>query len=60
MCLSKKQAHYVYKKVEEGKSINMNTLKQELEQDLDKENDNPYKKLVLNKVYRDEDRTLKA
>ena len=52
-----KQADYVYKKVEEGKSINMNTLKQELEQDLDKENDNPYKKVVLNKVYRDEDKT---
>ena len=35
----------------------MNTLKQELEQDLDKENDNPYKRVVLNKVYRDEDKT---
>ena len=60
MCLSKKQADYVYKKVEEGKSINVNTLKQELEQDLEKENDNPYKKVVLNKLYRDEDKTIQA
>ena len=57
MCLSKKQADYVYKKVEEGKVINVNMLKQELEQDLDREDDNPYKKAVLNKVYRDEDKT---
>ena len=35
----------------------MNTLKQELEQDLDREDDNPIKKVVLNKVYRDEDKT---
>ena len=55
--MSKKQADYVYKKVEEGKCIHVNTLKQELEQDLDKENDNPYEKVVLNKVYRDEDKT---
>ena len=59
MCLSEKQADYIYKKVEEGKSINVNTLKQELEQDLDKENDNPYKKVVLNKVYRGENKTYK-
>ena len=52
MCLSEKQADYIYKKVEGGKSINVNTLKQGLEQDLDKDNDNPYKKVVLNKVYR--------
>ena len=57
MCLSEKQVDYICKKVEEGKSINVNTLKQELEQDLDKEDDNPYKKVVLNKVYRDEDKT---
>ena len=44
MCLSEKQANYVYKKVEEGKVINVNMLKQELELDLDKEDDNPYKR----------------
>ena len=32
-------------------------MKHELEQDLDREDDNPYKKVVLNKVYRDEDKT---
>ena len=57
MCLSEKQANYVYKKVEEGGIINMNTLKKELEQDLDREDDNPYKKVVLNKVYREESKT---
>ena len=34
----------------------MNTLEQELQQDLDREDDNPYKKVVLNKEYRDEDK----
>ena len=43
MCLSEKQANYVYKKVEEDKVINVNTMKNELEQDLDREDDNPYK-----------------
>ena len=56
MCLSEKQADYVYKKVE-GKIINVNMLKQELAQDMDREDDNPYKKVVLNKVYRDKDKT---
>ena len=54
MCLSEKQADYVYKKLEEGKVINVNMLKQRLKQDLDRKDDNPYKKVVLNKVYRDE------
>ena len=47
-------------KTEEGKVINVNTLKQELEQDLDREDDNPYKKVVLNKVYRDENQTTQV
>ena len=32
-------------------------LKQGLEPDLDREDNNPYKKVVLNKVYRDEVKT---
>ena len=44
MCMSEEQVDYFYKKVEEGKVINGNTLKQELEQDLHREDDNPYKK----------------
>ena len=60
MCLSEKPANYVFKKVEEGEIINVNTLKQELEQVLDREDDNPYKMVVLNKVYRNEDKTLQV
>ena len=60
MCLSEKQANYVYKKVEEGKIINVNTLKQELVQELDRDDDNPYNRVVWNKVYRDEDKTLQV
>ena len=43
MCLSEKQTNYIYKKAEEGKIININTMKNEIEQDLDREDDNPYK-----------------
>ena len=57
MCLSEKQANFVYKKVEEGKVINVNTMKNEIEQDFDREDDNPYKRVILNKVYKDENKT---
>ena len=57
MCLTEKQTYHVYKKVEEGRIINVNTLKKELEQDLDREDDNLYKRAVLNKVYREEGKT---
>ena len=57
MCFSEKQANYIYKKVDEGKVININTMKNEIEQDLDREDDNPYKRVILNKVYTDEDKT---
>ena len=51
-----KQANYIYKKVEECKIINVNTMKNEIEQDLDRKN-NPYKRVILNKVYKDKDKT---
>ena len=57
ICLSEKQTNYVYKKVEEGGIINVNAMKHEVEQDLDREDDNPYKRVILNKVYKDEDKT---
>ena len=57
MCLSEKQANYVNKKVEEGKVINTETMKHELEQERDREDDNPYKRVILNKVYKEEDKT---
>ena len=60
MCLTEKQASHVYKRVEEGGIINVNTLKKELEQDLDREDDNPYKRVVLNKVYKEEGKTLQV
>ena len=56
--MTEKQASYVYKKVEEGNIINTKTMKHEIEQEIDREDDNPYKKVTLNKVYKDEDRTI--
>ena len=57
MYLFEKPANYVYKKVEVGKVINVNTMKNEIEQDIDREEDNPYKRVILNKVYKEEDKT---
>ena len=55
----RKQSNYVYKKVEEeGNAINTKMMKYEIKQEIDRENDNPYKKVILNKVYREEDKTL--
>ena len=55
MCLTEKQTDYVYKTVEEGNTINTKTMTCRTEQ---KQDDNPYKKVVLNKVYRQEDKSL--
>ena len=57
MCLSEKEANYIYKKVEEGKVMNTNTMKNEIGQDIDREDDNPYRRVILNKVYKEEDKT---
>ena len=51
MCLTEKQTDYVYKTVEEGNIISTKTMTYETMQDHD---DNPYKKIVLNKVFREE------
>ena len=56
-CLSEKQANYVYIKVEEGNIINTKTMKHELEQEIAREDDNPCKRVILNKVYKEEDKT---
>ena len=58
ICLSEKQANYVYKKVEEGNVINTKTVKHEIEQELDRDDDNPYKIHDLKNVYKEEDKTL--
>ena len=53
----KSKANYVYRKVEEGNIINTKTMKHEIEQEIDREDDNPYKRVILNKVYKEEDIT---
>ena len=62
MCLTENQVSYVYKKVELGNIINTETMMHEIEQEkiaeLDREDDNPYKKLILNKVYNEEDKMI--
>ena len=52
MCLTEKQTDYVYKAVEEGNIINTKTMMYKTMQNQD---DNPYKKVVLNKDLREED-----
>ena len=54
MCLTEKQTEYLYKAIEEGNIINTKTMTYETMQNQD---DNPYKKVVLNKVFREEDKS---
>ena len=54
MCLTEKQTDYVYKAIEEGNIINTKTMTCKTIQNQD---DNPYKKVILNKVFREEDKT---
>ena len=60
ICLTENQTSYVYEKVEQGSIINTKTMKCKIEQEklteIDREDDNPYKKVILNKVYKDEDK----
>ena len=51
MCLTEKQIDYEYKAIEEGNIINTKTVCETM-QNWD---NNPYKKVVLNKVFREED-----
>ena len=54
MCLTEKQTDYVYKTVEEGNIINTKTMTYETMKNQD---DNPYKKVVLNNIFREEDKS---
>ena len=54
MCLSERQADHAYKVVEKGDMINTKTMTYETVQLQD---DNPYKKEVLNKVFKEEDKS---
>ena len=62
ICLTENQDSYVYKKVEQVSNINTETMKQEIEQEklteTDRENYNPYKRVILNKVYWYEDKMM--
>ena len=54
MCLTEKQTDCVYKTVEERNVINMKTMMFEMVQN---QGDKPYKKVVLDKVFREEDKS---
>ena len=54
MCLTEEQMSYVYKAVGEGNVINTKTMTYETMQNPD---DNPYKKVMLNKVFREENKS---
>ena len=57
-CLTDDQARHVYQKVESGSIINVDTIRQEINQDIDRIDGisgkiNPYCKIVVNKVEKD-------
>ena len=65
-CLTEDQARHVYKKVETDKAINIETMKQEIEDDKmtsnrlneeDTTETNPYPMVILNKVNKDDIKT---
>ena len=49
ICLTERQADHVYKAMEKGNIINTKTMTSEMTQNQD---DNPYKRVVLNNVYK--------
>ena len=49
ICLTERQADYVYKALEKGNMINTKAMMNEMIQD---QGDNPYKRVVLNNVYK--------
>ena len=49
LCLTERQADHVYQAVEKGDTINTKTMTNEMTQD---QGDNPYKRVVLNNVYK--------
>ena len=54
MCLTERQADHICKVAEKGNIINTKTLTYQTTQIQD---DNPYKKVVLNKVFKEEDKS---
>ena len=56
-CLTNDQARHIHKKVELGSVINIDTIKQEMDQDIDRIHDtygeiNPYCEIIVNKAER--------
>ena len=49
LCLTERQADHVYKAMEKGNMINTKTMTNKMTQD---QGDNPYKRVVLNNVYK--------
>ena len=49
MCLTERQTELVYKTMEKGDRINTKTVTSEMTED---QNNNPYKKVVLNNIYK--------
>ena len=56
-CLTSKQTEYVYKKVELGSLVNKDTIKEEIDSDVELDkidnnsgDENPYKELIVNNV----------
>ena len=63
ICLTEEQMRHIYKKVESGNEINIDTLKQEIDNDnltvpKTEEEINPYQKIVLNNIYQDYTKTV--
>ena len=54
MCLTEKQMNHVFKAIEDGNIINTSTTMCET---MHNQDDNPYKKVILNKVFREEDKS---
>ena len=63
ICLTEDHPRYMYKKVEQGNNLNIETMKQGIEQEnlaktaTNRGNENPYQKVVLNKLYKEENKT---
>ena len=49
LCLTERQADHVYKAMEKGNMINTKIMTSEMTQNQD---DNPYKRVVLNNIYK--------
>ena len=54
ICLTERQADHVFKVMEKGNMINTKTMTSEMTQD---QGDNPYKRVVLNNVYKEPDKS---